>query len=173
MAKKTTAGTPGLLALTRAGVEHRVHEYDHDPKATNFGAESVALLGLDPKRVFKTLLATVERPGRDELVVAVVPVAGQLDLKALAGAVESKRAAMAEPAAAERATGYVVGGISPFGQRQRHTTVLDRSALDYETVFVSAGRRGAQVELAPTALVALTQARLADIARPDRPSRPS
>ncbi|MDR1077319.1 MAG: Cys-tRNA(Pro) deacylase [Propionibacteriaceae bacterium] len=173
MAKKTPAGTPGLRALTRAGVDHRVHEYEHDPTATNFGAEIVARLGLDPNRVFKTLLATVERPGRDELVVALVPVAGQLDLKALAGAVAAKRAALADPAVAERATGYVVGGISPFGQRQRHATVVDRSALDHDSVYVSAGRRGAQVELAPADLVAETQARLADIARWDRPSRPA
>ncbi|MDR1386184.1 MAG: Cys-tRNA(Pro) deacylase [Propionibacteriaceae bacterium] len=173
MAKKTKTGTPALQALTQAGVDHRVHEYEHDPQSTGFGDESVAQLGLDPRRVFKTLLAEVERTGRSELVVAIVPVAGQLDLKALAGAVGAKRAQMADPAAAERATGYVVGGISPFGQRQPHPTVLDASALDFTTVFVSAGRRGSQVELAPADLMAQTQARLAPIGRPSHQTKPT
>lgn len=123
--------------------------------------EAAQSLGLDPAQVFKTLLAEVD----GDLTVAVVPVDRSLDLKALAGAVAGKRAAMADPAAAERATGYVVGGISPLGQRRRLPTVVDASALEWETVLVSAGRRGLDVELAPADLVRLTAAATAPISR--------
>ena len=154
MARKSSGGTPATVALARAGIEFRLHEYAHDPRAASYGLEAAEALGLDPARVFKTLLATVD--GR--LAVAVVPVAGQLDLKALARVLGSGRAAMAEVVVAERATGYVAGGISPVGQRRRHPTVLDSTALDHLSVFVSAGRRGLDLEIAPADLVRITEA---------------
>jgi Cys-tRNA(Pro)/Cys-tRNA(Cys) deacylase len=154
MARKPSGGTPATVALTRAGIEFRLHEYAHDPRAESYGLEAAEALGLDPARVFKTLMATVD--GR--LAVAVVPVSGQLDLKALARALGASRAAMAEVAAAERATGYVAGGISPVGQRRPHPTVLDSTALDHPSVFVSAGRRGLDLEIAPAGLVRITEA---------------
>jgi Cys-tRNA(Pro)/Cys-tRNA(Cys) deacylase len=155
-------GTPALVTLVAAGVAHTVHPYDHDPGSRSFGEEAAAALGVDTSRVFKTLVADVD----GVLVVAVVPVSGSLDLKALAGAIGGKRAAMADLAAAERATGYVAGGISPLGQRRRLATVVDSSAFDHPTVYVSAGRRGLDVELAPGELVATTAAITAAIAKP-------
>jgi Cys-tRNA(Pro)/Cys-tRNA(Cys) deacylase len=167
--KKGAGGTPATVALTRAGIAFTVHEYDHDPRAASFGLEAAAALGLDPACVFKTLLATLEvSPGsgrRGGLVVGIVPVSGHLDLKALARALGGSRAAMADVADAERATGYVAGGISPLGQRRAHPTVVDESALAFPTVFVSAGRRGLDLELAPADLVAATEAITAPIAR--------
>jgi Cys-tRNA(Pro)/Cys-tRNA(Cys) deacylase len=154
MARKSSGGTPATVALTRAGIEFRLHEYAHDPRAASYGLEAAEALGLEPARVFKTLMATVD--GR--LAVAVVPVAGQLDLKALARVLGAGRAAMAEVVVAERATGYVAGGISPVGQRRRHPTVLDSTALDHPSVFVSAGRRGLDLEIAPADLVRITEA---------------
>lgn len=155
MAKKKTAGaTPATVALTRAGIAFTLHEYAHDPRAASYGLEAAEALGLDPSRVFKTLMAAVD--GR--LTVAIVPVSGQLDLKALARAVGGSRAAMADRAEAERATGYVAGGISPVGQKKQLPTVLDSTALEHPTVFVSAGRRGLDVELAPADLVRITEA---------------
>ncbi|MEU5163658.1 Cys-tRNA(Pro) deacylase [Streptomyces sp. NPDC020875] len=165
MAKKKqqkTGGTPATVALTAAGTAYTVHAYEHDPASASYGDEAARALGVGPDRVFKTLVADVD----GELTVAVVPVAGQLDLKALASAVGGKRAAMADPAAAERTTGYVRGGISPLGQRKRLRTVLDASAADHATICVSAGRRGLEVELSPTDLASLTAATLAPIARP-------
>ena len=156
-----SVGTPATLALDRAGVRYSVHAYEHDPAASSYGLKAAERLGLDPASVLKTLLAEVD--GR--LVVAVVPVSGQLDLKALATAVGGKRAAMADPAAAERATGYVVGGISPLGQRRRLPVVVDESALQRETVYVSAGRRGVDLGLAPADLVRLLDAATAPIGR--------
>lgn len=153
--------TQATLALGRAGVGFTPHPYEHDPRATSYGLEAAQVLGVDPARVLKTLMAEVD--GR--LAVAVVPVAGQLDLKALARALGASRAAMADPAAAERATGYVVGGISPIGQKRPHPTVVDVSALEHPTVLVSGGRRGFDVELAPTDLVSVTGATTAPIAR--------
>lgn len=163
MARKRngSGGTPATVALTRAGAAFTVHAYDHDPGAANYGLEAAEALGLPPERVFKTLFTSVD--GR--LVVGVVPVSGQLDLKAVAAAVGGKRAAMADPADAERASGYVVGGISPLGQKRRHPTVLDASALTHRTVFVSGGRRGLDLELAPEDLVRLTDAVVAPIGR--------
>jgi Cys-tRNA(Pro)/Cys-tRNA(Cys) deacylase len=154
-------GTPATTALARAGVPHRVHPYQHDPAAPSYGLEAAATLGFEPARVFKTLL--VEADG--QLGVGIVPVDRQLDLKAIAAVLGAKRAVMALPAAAERATGYVVGGISPIGQRRRLPMVLDASAVDQPTVLVSGGRRGLDVELSPADLVALTGARVAVIAR--------
>ncbi|MCQ6556082.1 Cys-tRNA(Pro) deacylase [Streptomyces sp. C10-9-1] len=164
MAKKTkrqSGGTPATVALTAAGAAFTLHSYEHDPASPSYGEEAAAALGVSPERVFKTLVADVD----GALTVAVVPVAGQLDLKALAAAVGGKRAAMADPAAAERSTGYVRGGISPLGQRRRLPTVLDASAGAHETICVSAGRRGLEVELAPDSLRSLTSAVLAPIAR--------
>jgi Cys-tRNA(Pro)/Cys-tRNA(Cys) deacylase len=149
-------GTPAIAAAARAGVAFTVHEYRHDPRAESYGREAVEKLGLDAARVFKTLVADVD----GALTVAVVPVEAQLDLRAL-----GKRARMADAGAAERATGYVAGGISPLGQRRVLPTVVDASALDHETIHVSAGRRGLELELAPTDLVELTAARVAPIAR--------
>jgi Cys-tRNA(Pro)/Cys-tRNA(Cys) deacylase len=154
-------GTPATLLLAREGVAHTVHAYAVDAHAASYGQAAAAALGVEPERMLKTLLAEVD--GR--LVCGVVPSAGSLDLKALAAAVGGKRGAMADPSAAERATGYVVGGISPLGQRTRLVTVVDETAELFDTVFVSAGRRGLSVELAPAELVRLTGAVVADIAR--------
>lgn len=159
--KRGSAGTPATVALTRAGVDYTTHPYEHDPAATSYGLEAAEALGLDPEQVFKTLFVDVD--GR--LVVGIVPVSQQLDLKAVAAAVGGKRATMAEPAAAERATGYVVGGISPLGQKRAHPTVLDETALAHETVYVSGGRRGLDIGLSPQDLVRLTGATTAPIAR--------
>ena len=159
--KASSAGTPATVALAKAGVAHAVHPYDHDPAAPSFGEEAATALGVSTSRVFKTLLAEVD----GKLVVAVVPVSGSLDLKALASAVGGKRAVMADPATAERVTGYVVGGISPLGQRRALPTVVDESALDHPTIYVSGGRRGLDVELAATDLIALTKATTAPIGR--------
>jgi Cys-tRNA(Pro)/Cys-tRNA(Cys) deacylase len=158
---RAAGGTPATLALTRAGVAFTLHEYEHDPRAESYGLEAAEALGRDPDRVLKTLVATVD--GR--LVVAVVPVSGRLDLKALARAVGGSRAAMAERAAAERATGYVAGGISPVGQKRAHPTVVDRAATDHPTVLVSAGRRGLDLELTPADLLRVTGAITAAIGR--------
>ncbi|KOG21004.1 Cys-tRNA(Pro) deacylase [Streptomyces wedmorensis] len=159
--KKNGGGTPATVALAAAGTPFTLHAYEHDPASPSYGEEAAEALGVSPDRVFKTLVADVD----GELTVAVVPVAGQLDLKALASAVGGKRAAMADPAAAERTTGYVRGGISPLGQRKRLRTVLDASASDHATVCVSAGRRGLEVELSPADLAALTSAVVAPIGR--------
>ncbi|MDT4942497.1 MAG: Cys-tRNA(Pro)/Cys-tRNA(Cys) deacylase [Pseudonocardiales bacterium] len=153
-------GTPATALLAKAGVPFTLHPYDHDPRAQAYGEEAAQTLGVDPARIFKTLIATVE--GR--LACAVVPVAARLDLKALAAALGGKRAELADPAAAARATGYVVGGISPLGQRSRLPVVIDSSAEQFETVYVSAGRRGLQVQLAPGDLVAAADGCLAPIA---------
>lgn len=162
MAKKATAGgTPATAALTRAKVDFTVHTYEHDPAASSYGMEAATALGLDPERVLKTLLASVD--GR--LVVGIVPVSGQLDLKAVAAAVGGKKAVMADPHDAERVTGYVVGGISPIGQKKALPTVLDSSAVEHDTVFVSGGRRGMDLELSPDDLVAVTRATMAPIRR--------
>lgn len=161
MARKRTGGTPATVALERGGVAFTVHTYEHDPAATSYGAEAADALGLDPRAVLKTLLADVD----GDLVVAVVPVAGQLDLKALASTVRGKRASMADVAVAERTTGYVVGGISPLGQRRRLPTVVDATALEHDEVYVSGGRRGFDLGLAPADLVRLLDATVAHIGR--------
>ncbi|MEV4566565.1 Cys-tRNA(Pro) deacylase [Nonomuraea sp. NPDC049419] len=149
------------MALTRAKAEFTLHPYDHDPDAQAYGEEAADALGVPYERIFKTLVAEVE----GGLAVAVVPVAGKLDLKALAGALGGKRAAMAEAAKVERVTGYVVGGISPLGQRKQLPTVVDSSALDFETIYFSAGKRGLQIETAPANLITLTRAVTAPIGR--------
>lgn len=162
MAKKASTGTPATVALTAAGVPFTAHSYTHDPANTNYGLEAATVLGIDPARVFKTLMADVAGP----LAVAIVPVNGTLDLKALAQALGHKKAAMADPAAAQRRTGYVLGGISPLGQRQQSPTVLDESALKHGTIFVSGGRRGFDIELSPRDLITLTTATTAAIGNP-------
>ncbi|MFD3655845.1 Cys-tRNA(Pro) deacylase [Streptomyces sp. NPDC058620] len=159
--KKQQGGTPATVALTAAGAAFTVHSYEHDPSSPSYGEEAAEALGVSPDRVFKTLVADVD----GELTVAVVPVAGSLDLKALASAVGGKRATMADPTAAERTTGYVRGGISPLGQRKRLRTVLDASARSHPTICVSAGRRGLEVELTAADLATLTSAVFAPIAR--------
>jgi len=164
--RRTVAiGTPAVVALTRAGIAFTPHEYRHDPAAASYGLEAAAAIGADPHRVLKTLLADVEGIG---LVAAVVPVSGTLDLKALAAAIGGKRAAMAAPEVAERRTGYVVGGISPIGQRTSHPTVVDETAQLWDTVYVSGGRRGLELELSPDDLLAITDGTYAAIAKPER-----
>jgi Cys-tRNA(Pro)/Cys-tRNA(Cys) deacylase len=153
-------GTPATAVLVRQRVPHTLHPYPHDPRSSSYGLEAAAALGVPLGRLFKTLVVSVD--GR--LAVGVVPVAGSLDLKAIAAALGGKKAAMAEPAAAERATGYVTGGISPLGHRSRLPVVIDASATDWETVYVSAGRRGLQVALAPADLVHAADATVAPIA---------
>lgn len=155
--------TPATRALDQARVAYTEHEYRHDGKAADaaggYGLEAAAALGLDPARVFKTLLVDVD--GR--LVVAICPVSAMLDLKAVARAADGKKAAMADPATAQRSTGYVVGGISPLGQKKRLTTLLDASASSHVTILVSGGRRGLDLELAPADLLALTGGRTAPL----------
>ncbi|TCC23608.1 Cys-tRNA(Pro) deacylase [Kribbella speibonae] len=161
MAKKQSQGTPATVALTKAKVEFTTHAYEHDPSAKSFGLEAAEALGLAPEQVFKTLLVEVD----GKLTVGVVPVDKQLDLKAIAAAAGGKKAVMADPAAAERTTGYVVGGISPIGQKRALPTVVDSTAADHPTVYVSGGRRGLDIGLSPADLIAVTRARTAAIAR--------
>jgi Cys-tRNA(Pro)/Cys-tRNA(Cys) deacylase len=155
-----SGGTPATLALDRARVGYTLHPYHHDARADSYGEEAAAALGVEPDRIFKTLIAAVD--GR--LVCGVVPVAGRLNLKALAIAAGGKKADMADPARAQRATGYVLGGISPLGHKTRIPVVIDSSVQLFETVYVSAGKRGLQVELAPSDLADLTGATFAEIA---------
>lgn len=159
--KKPTDATPAFVALHRASIPFTPHTYVHDPRAESFGMEAAQALGVEPGRVFKTLMAEVD----GELCVGVVPVMGSLDLKALADALNGKRAQMADAAHAQRATGYVIGGISPLGQKRRHRTVIDKTSAQWPTIFVSGGRRGLEAELHPDDLVRLTSAVVARIAR--------
>jgi Cys-tRNA(Pro)/Cys-tRNA(Cys) deacylase len=156
-----SAGTPATTALRKLGVAFDVHPYQHDPGASSYGLEAAQVLGVPPEQVFKTLLVE----GENGLAVGVVPVDRSLDLKAVAAALGLKKVTMARPEDAERATGYVVGGISPVGQKRRLPTVVDASALGFERVFVSGGRRGLDISLSPDDLLAATGARSADIAR--------
>ena len=160
--RRGAGGTPATVALTRVGVAFTEHAYEHDPGVASYGMEAARVLGLPPPHVFKTLFVSVD----SRLVVGIVPVSGQLDLKAVAAAVGGKKAAMADPVAAERATGYVVGGISPVGQKRAHPTVLDESARAFDTVYVSGGRRGLDLGLSPDDLVRVTDATVARIGRP-------
>ena len=156
--------TPAIKAAQAAGIQVTPHAYRHDPGNTNYGLEAAAALSLDPARVFKTLLVTLAGDGR-RLAVAVVPVTGQLDLKAMAAACAVKKVDMADPMQAERVTGYLVGGISPLGQKRRLPTVIDISAANFATIFVSGGRRGLDIEIAPDDLIALCQASTAAIGK--------
>ncbi|MEJ2308926.1 MAG: Cys-tRNA(Pro) deacylase [Gammaproteobacteria bacterium] len=155
--------TPAIKAAEKAKIPFRVHEYSHDPNAESYGLEAAEALGIAPARVFKTLL--VELAGDGELAVGIVPVDAQLDLKAVASAAGVKKCRMADPAMAERVTGYIVGGISPLGQKKRLRTFLDRSASGFDTINVSAGRRGLEIELAAVDLLGLVNGAFADIAR--------
>ena len=157
--RNASQGTPATAALAAAGVPFVLHPYTHDPSAASYGSEAAEALGIDPSRVFKALMVEVE--GR--LAVGIVPVSGTLDLKAFAAALGAKKAAMADPAAAQRRTGYVLGGISPLGQRLPSPTVLDSSAVGLQTRLVSGGKRGLDIELAPADLIRLTQAVTAPI----------
>ncbi len=160
MGRKSPAqGTPATAVLAAAGVPFVLHPYAHDPSVASYGAEAAEVLGIHPSKVFKTLMVEVE----GKLAVGIVPVSGTLDLKAFAAALGAKKAAMADSAAAQRRTGYVLGGISPLGQRLPSPTVLDRSALALETLLVSGGRRGLDIELAPGDLIRLTGAVTAPI----------
>jgi Cys-tRNA(Pro)/Cys-tRNA(Cys) deacylase len=163
MAKHTDAagGTPATIALAAAGIRFLPHAYEHDAANTNYGAEAASALGLDPEQVFKTLLADVD----GSLVVAIVPVTGTLDLRALARALGGKKAVMADPAVAQRKTGYILGGISPIGQKTRHPTVLDETAELYPSIFVSGGRRGRVRCRTPADLLSITDGTVAAIAR--------
>lgn len=154
--------TPAIRVLERAGVPFSLASYDHDPRSTAFGEEAAREMGLSPDEVFKTLLAKLD-DGR--LVVAIIPVSGRLDLKALARAAGARKASLAETGEAERTSGYVQGGISPLGQKKRLTTFLDVSAESREAIHVSGGRRGLEIRLAPSELARLTDARFADLAR--------
>lgn len=155
------SGTPATALLTRLGIDFTERPYSHDPRAESYGLEAAEALGVDPDRVFKTLMVDVD----GELCVGVVPVSGSLDLKAMAAALGGKKAQMADKDAAQRATGYVLGGISPVGQKKTHRTVLDETAELHDTVLVSGGRRGLDIELSPADLQRVTDAVLADVAR--------
>lgn len=156
-----SVGTPATVALTRAGISYAVRAYEHDPAAESFGLEAAQALGVDPERVFKTLLVDTGAG----LAVGIVPVDHSLDLKAIAAALGAKKVTMADPAAAERSSGYVVGGISPIGQKRALPTVVDDHAFDHETVLVSGGRRGLDLELSPTDLLTVTRGSRGAIAR--------
>jgi Cys-tRNA(Pro)/Cys-tRNA(Cys) deacylase len=153
-------GTPATNLLTSKGVDFKAHEYSHDPNSTSFGLEAAEKLGVDPNRVFKTLIANVD----ESYAVAIVPVNQQVSLKSLARTLGAKRAVMADPAQAARLTGYVVGGISPLGQKRLLSTVIDQSAKEFETILVSGGRRGFDIELSPQDLAELLSAVFAEIA---------
>lgn len=152
--------TPGIKAADRAGIQYQIHEYSHDPKAESYGTEAAEKLGLAPAQVFKTLVLALDS---GELVVAVVPVTGMVNLKALARAAGAKKAAMAPAQAVSRSTGYVLGGVSPLGQKKPLRTFIHDSARDHERIYVSAGRRGLEIEVAPADLAALTGATFAAI----------
>lgn len=155
-----SGGTPATLALDRAGLHYTLHPYQHDPRATSYGDEAAAAIGVDPERIFKTLIVTVD----GHLACGVVPVAAKLNLKAIAAALEGKKAEMADPAKAQRSTGYVLGGISPLGHKSPIPVVLDLSIAGHDTVFVSAGKRGLQLQVTADDLLAATGGTLALIA---------
>ena len=159
--KRSESGTGAILALQKAGITPVIHTYEHDERAQAWGLEAAQALGLDPARVFKTLLVSHEKA----LAVVVIPVASRLDLKAIAKQLGWKKAQLADPDLAQRTTGYVVGGISPLGQKKALPTLIDASAATHETVFVSGGRRGLDLELDPQVLAQLTKASFAEVAK--------
>lgn len=152
--------TPAVNLAKKAGVSHTLHEYEHDPDSASYGTEAAEKLGVDPRRVFKTLVTRIDGQG---LCVGLVPVNSKLSLKQMARAAGGKKAAMAEPEEVQRSTGYVLGGVSPLGQKKRLKTFIDRSAEAFDTIYVSAGRRGLEIELAPADLARLTGARFAEL----------
>lgn len=153
---------PAIDQARRAKIEYALHEYQHQPGRDSRGMEAAQKTGVAAERVFKTLVATL---GSGELTVAVIPVAERLNLKILAKAAGAKKAMMAEPASVERSTGYVLGGVSPLGQKRRLLTLIDTSAEKFSTMFVSAGRRGLEIELRPADLARLTGARFTNLCR--------
>ncbi|MGB2130811.1 MAG: Cys-tRNA(Pro) deacylase [Marinobacterium sp.] len=153
--------TPAINTARKAKVAHQIHEYQHDPSSESYGTEAADKLGLPPEQVFKTLVVSLD--GKT-LAVGIVPVSGKLNLKQIAKAAGAKKAAMADPADVERSTGYVMGGVSPLGQKKRLATFIDASAQQFATLHVSAGRRGLEIELAPDDLARLTGAKFAPIA---------
>ena len=154
--------TPAINLAKKSKISFQVHEYQHDPKAESYGEEAAEKMGVDPDQVFKTLVVSNDQK---ELLVAVVPVSKQLDLKAMAKATKNKKLAMADKKQVEKTTGYVLGGVSPLGQKKRLKTVIDESAQQFETIFASAGKRGLEIELAPQDLSVLTQSSFAAIAK--------
>ncbi len=156
--------TPAIVMAKKAGIEYSIHTYTHDPEAQSYGLEAAEALGLEPGQVFKTLLVSLSG-AKASLAVAIVPVGNQLDLKAMAKASGAKKVVMAEPQIAERITGYVVGGISPLGQKKQLPVVIDTSAMSCESVYVSAGKRGLEIQLGPEDLVNLCKAKVGSIAR--------
>ena len=156
--------TPAINAAKKAKVDHKIHEYKHDPKAESYGDEAAKVLNIEPSQVFKTLLVALNGDQK-KLAIGVVPVSGQLDLKAMASALKVKKVVMANPEDAERATGYVVGGISPLGQKKRLPLVLDASASSFKTIFMSAGKRGLEIEMSSLDLLKLTAGTLAPIGK--------
>ena len=161
--KTSSAATPAVRVLNLAGIDYSLRSFDHDPATRRYGSEAADKLGVSSDRVFKTLMIQVD----SQPVTALVPVSGQLDLKALASARGAKKAQLAGVAETERRTGYPVGGVSPFGQRHAVPVVIDRTALDHSNVFVSAGRRGLEIEIRPEDLVIITNAQVAKIAALD------
>lgn len=161
MVARTPGGTPATVALTRAGIGFTVHSYAHDPRSHSYGMEAALALGVEADRVFKTLVVSAD----GSLAVGIIAVSRRLDLKALARELGTAKAVMADQAVAQRATGYVVGGISPIAQLRTHPTVLDTSALDHPSIFVSAGRRGLDLEVSPGDLIAVVSGHVAPIAR--------
>lgn len=151
--------TPAINLAKKLKIHHQIHEYQHDPKAESYGLEASEKLDIAPSRVFKTLVAQAG----EELIVAVLPVSNKLDLKRLAKAVKAKKAAMADPRIVERSTGYILGGVSPLGQKKRLKTLIHQSAIEYETIFVSAGRRGLEIELSPQDLQKALSAQVCSI----------
>ena len=154
--------TPGINTAKRAKIFYRVHEYDHDSSSHSYGAEAAEKMGVAEERIFKTLVISV---GPKDLIVGVVPVASSLHMKRMAKAVGAKKAGMAEPSDVEKSTGYVLGGVSPLGQKRKLVTIIDSSAQKYPTIFVSAGRRGLELEVKPDDLMKLTHATFVDICR--------
>jgi len=156
--------TPAIEALKKADIQFSLHEYSHDPQAASYGEEAANCLDVEAQRVFKTLLVSGnQNDNSKELAVAIVPVSHQLDLKAVAKSIKAKKVTMADASAAQNATGYILGGISPLGQKKHLPYTIDSSAIDYETIYVSGGKRGLEIELAPKDLIALCNAKTSDI----------
>ncbi len=156
--------TPAIETLKKANIQFTLHEYSHDPQAASYGEEAANCLDVEAQRVFKTLLVSGNsNDNSKDLAVSIVPVTHQLDLKAVAKAIKVKKTSMADASAAQKATGYILGGISPLGQKKRLPFTIDSSAIDYETVFISGGKRGLEIEIAPEDLIALCNAKISDI----------
>ena len=163
--RKSSTGTPATVAIRSSGLPFTLHSYRHDPRARYFGLVGAQELGVDPERVFKTLVVQLE-PGHNALATAVIPAEHHLDLKAIASLCNAKHATLAEPALAQRVTGFVRGGISPLGQKHHMPILIDRAACEFPTIFVSGGRRGLSIEMAPGDVVKATGAMLAAISKP-------